>query len=126
MHPIHLLRNRPFNFVFACVFVSPLFCGVSLFYLWKKYVARTRSGFFTCIMGPSWPWSHGTWIYNYLCNLYICMYLSQSKLRVPSPTHGGCARYKRYVIKFVSDLRQVGGFVRVLRFPLPIKLTATI
>jgi hypothetical protein len=28
-----------------------------------------------------------------------------------------------YVIKFVSDLRQVGGFLRVLRFPPPIKLT---
>jgi hypothetical protein len=26
--------------------------------------------------------------------------------------------------KFVSDLRQVGGFLRVLRFPPPIKLTA--
>jgi hypothetical protein len=30
------------------------------------------------------------------------------------------------VIKFVSDLRQVGGFLRVLRFPQPIILTATI
>ena len=30
------------------------------------------------------------------------------------------------VIKFVSDLRQVGSFLRVLRFPPPIKLTATI
>ena len=30
------------------------------------------------------------------------------------------------VIKFVSDLRQVGGFLRELRFPPPIKLTATI
>jgi hypothetical protein len=29
-------------------------------------------------------------------------------------------------IKFVSDLRQVGGFLRVLRFPPPIKLTAKI
>ena len=28
-----------------------------------------------------------------------------------------------YVIKFVSDLRQVGGFLRVFRFPPPIKLT---
>ena len=27
---------------------------------------------------------------------------------------------------FVSDLRKVGGFLRVLRFPPPIKLTATI
>jgi len=31
-----------------------------------------------------------------------------------------------YVIKFVSDLRQVGGFLRVLRFSPPMKLTATI
>jgi len=30
------------------------------------------------------------------------------------------------VIKFVSDLRQVGGFLRVLRFPPSITLTATI
>ena len=28
-----------------------------------------------------------------------------------------------YVIKFVNDLREVGGFLRVLRFPPPIKLT---
>jgi hypothetical protein len=28
------------------------------------------------------------------------------------------------VVKFVSDLRQVGGFLWVLRFPPPIKLTA--
>jgi hypothetical protein len=31
-----------------------------------------------------------------------------------------------YVIKFVSYLRQVGGFLLVLWFPPPIKLTATI
>ena len=33
---------------------------------------------------------------------------------------------QHYVIQFVSDLRQVGGFLRVLRFPPSIKLTATI
>jgi hypothetical protein len=33
---------------------------------------------------------------------------------------------QHYVIMFVSDLRQVDGFLRVLRFPPPIKLTATI
>jgi hypothetical protein len=33
---------------------------------------------------------------------------------------------QHYLIKFVSDLVQVGGFLRVLRFPLPIKLTARI
>jgi len=30
------------------------------------------------------------------------------------------------MIKFVNDLRPVGGLLRVLMFPLPIQLTATI
>ena len=33
---------------------------------------------------------------------------------------------QHYVIKFVSDLRKVGGLLWVLLFPPPIKLTATI
>ena len=33
---------------------------------------------------------------------------------------------QHFVIKFVSDLRQVIGFLRVLRFPPPTKLTLTI
>jgi hypothetical protein len=33
---------------------------------------------------------------------------------------------QHYVIKFVSDLRQVGDFLRVLWFSPPIKLTSTI
>ena len=40
--------------------------------------------------------------------------------------HAGVYSIQHYVIKFVSDLRQVGGFFWVLRFPPPIKLTATI
>ena len=32
----------------------------------------------------------------------------------------------QHVIKLISDLRQVSGFLRVFRFPPPIKLTATI
>ena len=51
--------------------------------------------------GQLWSWSYG--------RIYIPVYLIQ-----------------HYVIKFVSDLRQVGGFLRVLRFPPPIKLTTTI
>jgi hypothetical protein len=38
------------------------------------------------------------------------------------PIHGEVYSIQHYVIKFVSDLRQVsGGFLRVLRFPPPIK-----
>jgi hypothetical protein len=33
---------------------------------------------------------------------------------------------QHYVIKFVSEMQQVGGFLRVLLFPPPITLTATI
>ena len=33
---------------------------------------------------------------------------------------------QHYVIKFVRDLRQVGGLLRVLWFPPKLKLTATI
>jgi hypothetical protein len=43
-----------------------------------------------------------------------------------NPVQGEVYSIQHYVIKFASDLRQVGGFLRVLRFPLPIKLTVTI
>jgi hypothetical protein len=43
-----------------------------------------------------------------------------------NPVHGEVYSIQHYLITFVSDLRQVGGFPRVLRFPPPIKLTATI
>jgi len=37
------------------------------------------------------------------------------------PVHGEVYSIQHYVIKVVSDLGQVGGFLRVLRFPPPIK-----
>ena len=40
--------------------------------------------------------------------------------------HGEVYLIQQYVIKFVSDLRQVGGILWLLRFPPPIKVTATI
>ena len=43
-----------------------------------------------------------------------------------NPAYGEEYSIQHYMIKFVSDLGQVGGFLRVLRFPPPIKLTATI
>jgi hypothetical protein len=46
-----------------------------------------------------------------------------TKIVSSNPVHGEMYSIQYYVIKFVSDLRQVGGF---LRFPPPIKLIATI
>ena len=53
---------------------------------------------------------------------------SVSPLKVvnsPILDHGEEYLIKQYVITFVSYLRQVGGFLRILGFPPPIKLNAT-
>jgi hypothetical protein len=49
-----------------------------------------------------------------------------TKVVSSNSTHGEMYSIQHYVIKFVSDLWQIGGFLRVLRFPQPTKLTATI
>jgi hypothetical protein len=49
-----------------------------------------------------------------------------TNLASSSPAHGELYSIQHYVIQFVSDLRQVDVFLRVLLFPPPIKLIATI
>ena len=43
-----------------------------------------------------------------------------TKVVSSSPVHDEVYSIQHYVIKFVSDLRQGGGFLRILRFPRPI------
>ena len=43
-----------------------------------------------------------------------------------NPVHGEAYSIQHYVIKFVSDSSLVGGFIWVLLFPPPLKLTTTI
>jgi hypothetical protein len=43
-----------------------------------------------------------------------------------NPAHDEVYPIQYYVTKCISDLRQVGGFLRVHQFPQPIKLTAMI
>jgi hypothetical protein len=43
-----------------------------------------------------------------------------------NPVHDEVYSIQHNVMKFVSDLRHVGGFPRVLWFPPPMKLNATI
>ena len=49
-----------------------------------------------------------------------------TKVVSSNPVHGEVYSIQHYVIKFDSDLRQVGGFLLVLRCPRPMKLIATI
>ena len=63
-----------------------------------------------------------------------CMVVRFITTYVISAYHRWCCKFEsrpgrgvqHYAIKFVSELRQVGCFLRVLRFPPTIKLTATI
>jgi hypothetical protein len=57
-----------------------------------------------------------------LDRLYVSAYYT--KVVSSNLAHGEVYSIQHYVIKFVSDLRQVGGFLPVVRFPSPIKLTA--
>jgi hypothetical protein len=41
------------------------------------------------VLGPSWPWSYGRWIYNNLCNQWV----SLLKLWVQTPFMMRCNRY---------------------------------
>ena len=54
---------------------------------------------------------------------YVCI---PTKVMSSNPAHGEVYSIQHYVIKFVSDLRQVGGSLWVLMFPSPLKLTAMI
>ena len=47
-----------------------------------------------------------------------------TKVESSNLAHGKVYSIYFHVIKFASDLRQVGGFLRILWFPPPIKLTA--
>jgi hypothetical protein len=46
--------------------------------------------------------------------------------RTAAPHSSTVEGVQHYVIKFVSDLRQISDFLRVLRFPPQIELTASI
>jgi len=50
--------------------------------------------------------NYGNWIYSDLCN----QCLSPTKVVISNPAHGKVYSMQHYVIKFVSELRSVGGF----------------
>ena len=62
------------------------------------------------------------WIYNYLCNQCPIT----NKTVSSNPAHDEVYSIQHYVIKIISELRQVYGFLPVLLIPPPITLTATI
>ena len=64
------------------------------------------------------------------CSLRKIKFIQVSNLHITkmslNPAHSEVYTIQLYVIKFVSDLQQVGGFLQVFRFPSLIKLATTI
>ena len=77
---------------------------------------------------------HITKTYRYKCQyatfiffkFYIKGGFSLHIISLLNPIHGEVYSIQHNVIKFVNDLRQVSGFLRVLWFPPPIKLKTTL
>jgi hypothetical protein len=79
---------------------------------------------FTCV-GISLRWSIlDILILNFLGEVERILW--KTNVVSSNTAHGEVYSIQHYVIKFVSDLRQVGGFLRVLRCSPTIKLTSTI
>jgi hypothetical protein len=91
---------------------------------------------FTCyfnhILQPFWKFRYHDYLILILLQILLILLDLQLYVQlVPITTevvssnhaHGEVYFIQLYVIKFVSDLRQVGDFLCVLWFPLPIKLT---
>ena len=57
--------------------------------------------FVQCLCVPSWPWSHGSWIYNYLCNRY----LSPPMLWVQIPIRSRCTTLCDKVCRWIATGR---------------------
>ena len=59
-----------------------------------------------------------------LINILVQSVAITTKVVSSDAVYGEVYSIQQYVIKFVRDFRQVGGFPRILQFPKPIKLTS--
>ena len=83
----------------------------------KHHNPKKKSAVIICYVGPC----------DHMVVGFITTYMQTvpftTKVASSNPIHVEVYSIQHYVIKIVSDLRQVGGF---LQFPPPIKLTTTI
>jgi hypothetical protein len=92
--------------------------------LYHILLYRVHLLFFSkCTDDPYWTSFHANVSYELSNEMSVPI---TTKVVSSNRVHGEVYSIQQYVIKFVSDLRQVGGFLRVLRFPPPIKLAAMI
>ena len=90
--------------------------SLSFIFIFYKTIFNCKryKKYFSCIL---------TWIHMYTKFKSVPI---ATNVVSSNPTHGEVYWIQHYVIKFVSSLWQVSGFLWVLPFPPLIKLTATI
>ena len=85
--PEHLCSvswNSVFLFVlFAFGHCTCVVCPFRWIWHLLIYVFCIYKLFLYLVLGPSWLWSYGSWIYNHLCNQYLI-----SKVVSSNPVHG--------------------------------------
>jgi hypothetical protein len=67
--------------------------------------------------GQSWPWSYGSLL------VHMQSVAITTEVVSLNSSHGKVYSIQHYMIKFVSDLRQVCDFLRIVWFPPLLKLT---
>jgi len=80
---------------------------------------KTGCDFQNC-KGPMWS------CYRMVVGCTTTCEISAFKVVSSNSAHGEAYTLQHYVLKFVSHVRQVGGFLQVRLFRPPITLTATI
>jgi hypothetical protein len=106
----------------------------------------SRTAFFNISMSSCFPRFIVRWILNFIdqpthennenwypmnksdftVGEFTTIYAITTNLERSNHVHSEIYSIEHYVIKFVSYLRQVSGFLRVIQFPPPIKLTTSI
>ena len=96
--------NRIPHFVHLYINIQVDWSQYSFFYIHEHL---TTSNWW----GASWSWSHGSWIYNYLCNQCLS---PRCELK-----HRSCEVYsiQHYVIKFVGGFLQYSCFLHQQNWP---------
>ena len=54
---------------FSIIFIGYIYWFFKINYIFFDLPLVTYSS--QLLEGPSWPWSYGSWTYNYLCNQYL-------------------------------------------------------
>jgi len=105
-----LVRTWDYSILFVLLFKIPVFMA-QILYIYKlkhSFYLRGRRGRDQMVVGFTTLSVQSVPITTYVVS--------------SNTVHGKVYSIQHYMIKFVSDLRQVGGFLRVLWFPPPIKL----